>query len=204
MRTSPLPNWLSTVRILLAPGALTAALAGSRPWFAGLLAAGLLTDALDGYLARRLHAETSFGRKLDSAADYVTLLNGVAGIALLWPEIMRRELPWVLAGLGAFFAVIFYGYSRLGRAPCYHTWAAKVFTVACAVSLIPLLAEGAAWPFRVAIALQILAGIEELAIAMLIPKHEGEVPTLWHAWRLRRAGSAQSTPPPGSANPWPR
>lgn len=201
MSRSHLPNWFTGTRILLAPGALTAALAGSRPWFVGLLAAGLLTDAIDGYLARRLRAESDFGRKLDSAADYATMLIGIAGIALLWPDIMRRELPWVIAALAAFFAVIVYGFVRLGRAPCYHTWAAKAFAVACALSLVPLLAGWTARPFHVAIALQVLAGAEELAIALLIPRHEGEMPTVWHAWRLRRAVRARLTPPPGSPNP---
>jgi phosphatidylglycerophosphate synthase len=186
MSLSRLPNALSTLRIVLAPAALTAALAGSRPWFIGLLAAGLLTDAIDGFIARRLNAESDFGRKLDSAADYVTMLIGIAGIALLWPDIMRRELPWVLAALVAFFAVIVYGLIRLGRAPCYHTWASKVFAVACALSLVPLLAEWTAWPFHAAITLQILAGLEELVIVLLIPQHRGEVATVWHAWRLRQ------------------
>jgi phosphatidylglycerophosphate synthase len=201
MGKSHLPNWFTGTRILLAPGALTAALAGSRPWFIGLLAAGLLTDAIDGYLARRLRAESDFGRKLDSAADYVTMLIGIAGIALLWPDIMRRELPWVIAALAAFFAVIVYGFARLGRAPCYHTWASKAFAFACALSLIPLLAEVATWPFHAAITLQVLAGAEEIAIAMLIPRHQGEVPTVWHAWRLRGAERERLTPPPGSPNP---
>lgn len=187
MPKSRLPNSLSALRILLAPASLVAALAGSRPWFAGLLAAALLTDAIDGYLARRLDAETDFGRKLDSAADYVTMLIGIAGIALLWPDIMRRELPWVIAALAAFFAVIVYGFVRLGRAPCYHTWASKAFAVACALSLVPLLAGWSAAPFHAAIALQVLAGVEEIAIALLIPQHRGEMPTLWHAWRLRQS-----------------
>lgn len=190
MPRSRLPNALSALRMLLAPASLVAALAGSRPWFAGLLAAALLTDAVDGYLARRLNAESDFGRKLDSAADYVTMLIGIAGIALLWPDIMRRELPWVFAALGAFFAVIVYGFVRLGRAPCYHTWASKAFAVACALSLIPLLAGWSAAPFHAAITLQVLAGAEEIAIALLIPEHRGEMPTIWHAWRLR-----QSQPP---------
>ena len=187
MNRSFLPNALSALRILLAPAALMAAVAGSRPWFVGCLAAGLLTDAIDGYLARRLKAESDFGRKLDSAADYVTMLIGIAGIALLWPDIMRRELPWVFAALGAFFAVIVYGFVRLGRAPCYHTWASKGFAAACAVSLVPLLAEWSVWPFHAAIALQVLAGVEEIAIAVLIPQHHGEMPTLWHAWRQRQS-----------------
>src|ERR1041385_3278095 len=104
------------------PIVLLTAMAGSRRWFVVLLIVSLATDALDGFLARRLNAYSDLGRKLDSAADYITMIVGVSGIALLWPEIMHRELPWVAVGVIAFFAVVVYGFVRLGRAPCYHTW----------------------------------------------------------------------------------
>ncbi len=184
------PNLLSGTRIALMPAVLTSAIAGSRSWFIILLTAGLATDALDGFLARRLHAFTDFGRKLDSAADYLTMVTGIAGIALLWPEIMRRELPWVVAGLAAFLAVVVYGFVRLGRAPCYHTWASKVGVVACAFSLVPLLAEWTVVPFHAAMIFLIVAGVEEMVIALLVPAHTGEMPSAWHAWRLRRESMA--------------
>ncbi|HEY1108191.1 MAG TPA: CDP-alcohol phosphatidyltransferase family protein [Opitutaceae bacterium] len=184
-----LPNILSGTRIALMPAVLLAAIAGSRLWFTILLAAALSTDALDGFFARRFNAFTDFGRKLDSAADYLTMLVGISGIALLWPEIMKRELPWVMAGVGAFFAVIVYGFIRLGRAPCYHTWLSKIGVVGCALSLIPLLAEWTAAPFHVAIVVLVVTGMEEMAIALLVPQHTGEVATVWHAWRLRRQKS---------------
>ena len=187
MKRSLVPNVLSALRIALMPAVLLTAVGGSRAWFGGLLAAALLTDALDGYLARRLHAQSELGRKLDSFADYLVMITGIAGIALLWPEIMRRELAWVAVGLVAFFAVVIYGFVRLGRAPCYHTWASKVLAVACGFSIIPLLAEWSAVPFHVVMTLLVLCGVEEIAIAVLVPWHPGEVPSAWHAWRLRRA-----------------
>jgi phosphatidylserine synthase len=182
------PNLLSGTRIALMPAVLLAAIFGSKPWFVILLAASLTTDALDGFLARRLNAFSDFGRKLDSAADYLTLMTGLAGIALLWPESVRRELPWIATGLGAFFGVIVFGFIRLGRAPCYHTWAAKLGAIGCSLSMIPLLSGWSAGPFHVMIGLQVLAALEEVVIIMLIPKHEGEIATVWHAWRLRRSG----------------
>ncbi|MEY2877815.1 MAG: hypothetical protein RLZZ15_195 [Verrucomicrobiota bacterium] len=178
---------LSALRIALMPAVLSTALGGSRPWFLALLTIALLTDALDGFLARRWNAGSELGRKLDSAADYLTMITGIAGIALLWPDIMHRELAWVVAGLTAFFAVIVYGLVRLGRAPCYHTWASKALGVACAFSLVPLLAGWTALPFRIAMALLVLGGLEEIVIAMLVPWHEGEIASAWHAWRLRAA-----------------
>lgn len=182
------PNLLSATRIGLMPAVLAAAVAGERGWFTGLIAVSLLTDALDGPLARRLGAATDFGRKLDSAADYATMFSGVAGIALLWPEVVRRELPWILTGLVAFLAVIVLGFVRLGRAPCYHTWASKAGAVLCPLSLVPLLAGGPTWPFHAVIVLLVLTGLDEIAITVLLPEHLGEMPSAWHAWRRRRGG----------------
>lgn len=181
-----LPNLLSATRIALMPAVLTAALAGSRVWFVVLVAASLATDALDGYFARRFNAFSDFGRKLDSIADYFTMIVGLAGIALLWPEIVRREIAWVAAGLVAFFAVIVYGFVRLGRAPCYHTWLSKCGVMGCALAQIPLLAGWSAVPFHAMIVVMIAAAVEEIAIAMLIPTYVGEMATVWHAWHWRR------------------
>lgn len=180
------PNLITASRIVLMPAVFTAALLGSRPWFVVLLVISLSTDGIDGFLARRFNAFSDFGRKLDSAADYLTLTTGLAGIALLWPETMRRELPWVVTGLAVFFAVIAFGVVRLGRVPCYHTWAAKVGTAGCALSLIPLLSGWAAAPFHVMVVVQIAAGVEEMIIIQLVPTHQGEIATVWHAWQLRR------------------
>ena len=194
VRLTHVPNLLSAARIALMPAVLTTAVAGSRFWFVVLLVLSLATDALDGYLARRLNAFSDLGRKLDSFADYITLFTGLAGIALLWPAIMQRELPWVAVVMAAFFAAVVYGFLRLGRAPCYHTWASKALAVGCALSLVPLLAEWSAVPFHIVVVLQVLAGAEEIAIAVLVPWHVGEMPTLWHAWRLRRESSALLKP----------
>ena len=55
------PNLLTATRIELMPAVLTAAVAGSRVWFAALIAAALATDAFDGFLARRLRAFSDYG-----------------------------------------------------------------------------------------------------------------------------------------------
>lgn len=188
------PNLVTALRIVLMPAALMAAIAGSKPGFVGLLAIALATDAIDGFLARRLNAFSDFGRKLDSAADYVTLVAGLGGIALLWPDIVRRELPWVVTGMVAFFAVIVYGFVRLGRAPCYHTWASKFGAVFCPITLVPLLNGWTAVPFHVAIVLLVLTGVEEIAIALIAPHHSGEMPSVWHALRQRGAAGRRGGP----------
>lgn len=192
------PNVFTALRVALAPAVLMMAMAGSRRGFIILLAIALSTDAIDGILARLLRADTDFGRKFDSLADYLMMLTGVAGIALLWPEIVRRELVWIASALGAFFAAVIYGFVRVGRAPCYHTWASKALAVLAALSVIPLLAEWSATPFHVVVVLQVIGGLEEMVIAVLVPHHVGEMPTVWHAWKVRTSGKVLLTPPSGS------
>ena len=54
------------------------------------------------------------------------------------------------------------------------------------MTVIVLLAGWSAGPFHCAVGLQVLCGIEELAIAILLPGYSGHMPSLWHAWRHRR------------------
>lgn len=184
------PNIITATRLVLMPGVLALAVAGERMWFAVVLGVALLTDVFDGLVARWLDAYSDFGRKLDSVADYVTLCVGLSGIVLLWPEVVRREWPWIAAGMGMFAAVLVFGFWKLGRAPCYHTWGAKLGAVVCAVSLVPLLAGWAAWPFHAAIVLQVLVGAEAIAITLVLPRHVGTMQSVWHAWKARQGAKA--------------
>ncbi len=98
------PNLLTVARLVLAAG-FFAGLAlyrfpTSRPWvllaaFATFILAAL-TDALDGYLARRWNAETVFGRVMDPFADKVLVLG--AFIFLAGPNFAPKHpvfpLPW--------------------------------------------------------------------------------------------------------------
>ena len=64
-----LPNALTVFRMLCAFALLL-----FRPlslWFLLIYAIAGLTDLLDGFFARRFHAESSFGARLDSAADFL-------------------------------------------------------------------------------------------------------------------------------------
>ena len=182
------PNFLSWVRIVgTAPLLVVAIMAGSRSWFFGLLCVAWLTDALDGWIARRFQAESERGRMLDSWGDYVTTLLCVVGLTRLWPEIMTREWPWFATGVTGFFGIVIYGLVRYRRAPAYHTWMAKAVAVATPFALAPLLLGWSAVPFHCVVILQVLGTVEEMIISILLPGASCEMPTAWHAWRRREA-----------------
>jgi phosphatidylglycerophosphate synthase len=185
-----LPNLLSLLRIVvLAP--LMMALAwttGSRVWFLALFGAALVTDALDGFLARRLGAESDLGRRLDSWGDYAMTAAVVVAIWRLWPEVVQQEWPWFVTTLVGCFAIVVYGLVRWRRVLGFHTWLAKAMAMILPAGVVVLLAGWSAVPFHAAVILQVLCGMEEMVIAFLLPGFSGHIPSFWHALQRRRAG----------------
>jgi phosphatidylglycerophosphate synthase len=187
-----LPNLLSVLRLVLAAlMVVVAATAGSRAWFLILFGTALVTDALDGFLARRWHAVSDLGRRLDSWGDYVMTAAAVAGIWLLWPEVVRKEWPWFVTTVVGCFAIVVYGLVRWRRVLGYHTWLAKAMVFVLPIAVVVLLAGWSVAPFHVAVLLQVLCGVEEMVIAFLLPGFSGEMPSLWHALRRRREERAK-------------
>jgi CDP-diacylglycerol--glycerol-3-phosphate 3-phosphatidyltransferase len=86
-----LPNALTIFRLALIPpfAVLVLASNGGRTWYAAtiFLIAGI-TDQVDGFLARRWHVESPFGKLADPLAD--RLMIGTA-VVLEWHA---GRLPW--------------------------------------------------------------------------------------------------------------
>jgi phosphatidylglycerophosphate synthase len=189
-----LPNLLSLLRIVvLAPAMVAVACAGgSRTWFLACFGAALVTDALDGFLARRLNAQSDLGRRFDSWGDYLMTGAAAVGVWRLWPEVVHREWPWFVAVLVGCFAIVTYGLVRWRRVLGYHTWLAKMMAVLLPVALVGLLAGWSAVPFHVVVVLQALCALEEQVIAFLLPGYSGEVASVWHARRMRQGNRGSS------------
>ena len=88
------PNILSALRIIGALGLLFSKPAGAAFW--AIYALCGISDMADGWLARKLHAETKAGAILDSVAD----LSFVACCAIrLLPLLSIPSWLWIWAGI---------------------------------------------------------------------------------------------------------
>ncbi|HUJ44589.1 MAG TPA: CDP-alcohol phosphatidyltransferase family protein [Opitutaceae bacterium] len=198
-----LPNFLSLLRLACAPLLVIAVVAtGSRPWFWSLFGGMLLTDALDGFLARRLHAVSDLGRRLDSYGDYATVGATVAGVWLLWPAVMLQEWRWIAGAFIACFAVTVYGLVRWRIVLGYHTLLAKFLGFLLPATLTVMLLGWSVIPFHFAVILQVMAAAEEFTIALLLPGYSGAVRTVRQAWQMRQTlGSHSPNQPERPARP---
>ena len=159
-----LPNALTVLRLALIPIfiALVVQAEGEASWAAGIVfgAAGI-TDQIDGWLARRWHVESNFGRFADPLADRLSL---DAAVILLWAY---DRLPWpalavILVRDGILIlgtpAALRRGYdfsvSFLGKAATWLLYASIAFVL--------VTEEGTVWPlalFWCGVGLSVAAGI---------------------------------------------
>ncbi|MBU1405465.1 MAG: CDP-alcohol phosphatidyltransferase family protein [Proteobacteria bacterium] len=178
-----IPNLLSILRILLAPLLLVAAARGLPGLFLFLFILSLVSDALDGFLARRLNQVSEWGAQLDSWGDLATYFAAPLGVWLLWPALVRQELTFILLGLGSFLLPVLLGFYKFRRLTSYHTRAARFAAVLLGIAVPLLLVGGPSWPFRFAILLFLLAELEEVAITLRLKHWQANIPSFWHCCR---------------------
>ena len=96
-----LPNVISALRIA---GSVNLLFCDATGWpFWVLYALCGISDMVDGWLARRLHAETKTGAVLDSVADIVFV--ACSAIRLL-PELEIPDWLWIWAGVIVFIKIV--------------------------------------------------------------------------------------------------
>ena len=84
-----IPNMLSSFRVLLIPLFIWLYLGKDNvPATAAILALSGLTDALDGFIARRFHMITDFGKALDPVADKLTQIAMLCCLVVRFPRML--------------------------------------------------------------------------------------------------------------------
>jgi len=185
-----IPTALTIFRLLSAPVLMVLAYMGRERYFLWLAIAALLSDVLDGALARRLGASSETGRLLDSWADLLIAMVSFAGATLLWPDTMREEAGYFAIVLTALVAPNAWGLLRYRRLLGYHTISAKASGVLLAVGAVALFIGLTPLPFRLAAFIELAVAAEYIAISLILPGWNGEMKSAWHAWRQRRGAIA--------------
>lgn len=160
-----IPNALTIARFVAIPifAWLYLEAGDGAAWGAGVFfAAAALTDQVDGYLARRWHVESRFGKVADPLAD--RLMIGTAVILML----ATGRIP-ILAGiviLGRDVALLL-GYKLLspGGYELEVTFLGKTATwvLYAALGLVLVTPEGTSWPvvlLWIGVALSVGAGVQ--------------------------------------------
>jgi CDP-diacylglycerol--glycerol-3-phosphate 3-phosphatidyltransferase len=159
-----LPNALTVLRLVLVPVFVVLMLQADDgySWTAGILfALAAITDQIDGWLARRWHVESEFGKVADPLADRLMI---DAAIILLWAA---GRLPFIaLALILLRDGVLLGGYrflqgrgidlnvSLLGKIATWILYASLALTI-----VTPGGTEWPLWLFWIGLILALVAGI---------------------------------------------
>jgi phosphatidylglycerophosphate synthase len=191
MATMNVPNTISMLRIALVPVLLW--LAWTRqPAFAYVLAVSLLSDILDGYLARRLNQQTRLGAQLDSWGDFLTVLIYLPAALWLQPIELRHSIPYVEVALASYSFPIALGFVKYHRLTSYHTRLMTVTAYAMGIAMVCFFAGWSAIPFRSACVLLLVAAIEEIMITNALPEWVENVGSYRAALLLRKGSGIQA------------
>jgi cardiolipin synthase len=182
-RLLTIPNLLCLVRLLGSFVLIPIALQGRNEVFLWLFLFLAATDWLDGKLAILLNQRSVFGARLDSWADAALYAAMIFGIVVMYGDVLRAEMSWVLLALGSYLASTLAGFWKYQRWPSYHTRAAKTSWLLTAVAVIALFTDWSIWPLRIAALGVTLTNLEALAITAISPQWRADVTSVYHAWR---------------------
>lgn len=179
-------NALSAARIACAPLGLVLAWRGATAAFVAVFALALLTDVLDGIVARRFQLVSESGARLDQWGDFALWASLPLAAWWLWPATLAREAWFVALAFACMLLPTAIAYCKYRAVPGYHTWSVKIGAIAMGVAAPLLLLFDVAWPFRAAALFQVVCAIDELGITLLSPVCRNDVGSVLHVLREPR------------------
>ncbi len=182
-----LPLALTALRTALGPVVLALAFQHpSGPAFAVCLVLALLSDYFDGVIARRLGVATPGLRRMDSMADTIFYASALVSAWHLHAPLLYPYLPPLALLLALELVRYAFDYRKFGKEASYHMWSSKLWGVTLFMGFYSLLVyEDAGWPVALAIWMGVVADLEGLAISSVVREWKADVPSFYHAIRMR-------------------
>jgi CDP-diacylglycerol--glycerol-3-phosphate 3-phosphatidyltransferase len=188
-----IPNLITIYRLLAFPLILYFAIAGKESLFAIFLIINLVSDAIDGFIARRFNMETEIGAKLDSFADNLTYVLVFVGIYIFKLEELLPYKVSFLIFIGILLLTVVLSLVKFGKFPSLHMYITKIGGYIQGAFFICLFTIGFVTPFYYfVICWGILGAIESIAIQLTIPEMRSNVKGLY--WILKEKKTDRKKP----------
>ena len=179
-----IPNLLSLYRLLMFPYILYLSISRQEQLFAILLTINLITDVLDGLIARCFNMQTELGARLDSIADLGTYIAAIVGIFFF----RASDFHPYLVSFSIFIFLLCFAHIlsliKFRRLPSLHLYSWKIGGYIEGAFFIVLFTFGFYVVFYyVMIIWGILAFCEHIIIQLIIPKMKSNAKGLY--WILK-------------------
>ncbi|MDJ0646783.1 MAG: CDP-alcohol phosphatidyltransferase family protein [Flavobacteriaceae bacterium] len=180
-------DWFSFYRIVAAPFLILLIWLDNRLIFTWLLLISYSTDAIDGFLARKLKITSSRGSQLDSLGDQITLTIGLIGLFFFENEFILENLVIIVIAFMPYIVQMIIAYSKYGKATAFHTYLAKFSAVMQSVFILWSLFFSPEYVlFYMMIAIGILETIEEITLIFMYDNWVSDVKSIFWAYKDKR------------------
>jgi hypothetical protein len=121
-----IPNQITAIRFLAIPVMWLMAFHKQLTLIGIGLAISLVSDFLDGAVARKLHQTSDFGSKFDSISDQFVQLSALIWVFWLMPEIISENTSISILAVAAYFTSLLVGLVKFRRLANLHLYLSKV------------------------------------------------------------------------------
>lgn len=180
-------DWFSFYRIFAVPFLLVLIFLDERLIFTWLLLVSYSTDAIDGYLARKLKITSPRGSQLDSFGDQMTLIMGLIGLSYFEMAFIKTNLLIILIAFVPYIIQMIIAYLKYGKATAFHTYLAKLSAIIQSAFILWSLFFSPQYVlFYAMIAIGILETIEEITLIFMYENWASDVKSIFHALKDKR------------------
>jgi CDP-diacylglycerol--glycerol-3-phosphate 3-phosphatidyltransferase len=193
-----IPQLLILFRFLLAPIILGLA------YFLGneakliivvLMYLGLLSDILDGIIARKQNISSATLRRLDSQVDMIFWFSIGLSTWILYPALISNNSWSITAILAMELACYAISLVKFKKETCTHAFLSKLWGLSLLAAFTSLIGFNyAGWAFQLAIVLGLISHIDRILITLMLPKWTHDVPSAFHAYLIRKGISFKRNP----------
>lgn len=180
-------DWFSFYRIFAAPFLLILIWLDDRYIFSWLLLVSYATDAIDGYLARKLNITSPRGSQLDSFGDQVTLIVGLIGLFYFEASFIKANLILILIAFVPYIAQMIIAYLKYGKATAFHTYLAKLSAILQSVFILWSLFFTPEYSlFYIMVVIGLLETFEEITLIFMYDNWVSDVKGIYYAYKDKR------------------
>lgn len=180
-------DWFSFYRIAAAPLLLCLIWFDERLIFSWFLLVSYSTDAIDGFLARKLKITSPRGSQLDSFGDQITLAIGIIGLFYFENDFIRKNLLLILIAFIPYIVQMIIAYLKYGKASAFHTYLAKLSAVLQSLFIIWALFLSPQYVlFYIMIVIGLLETFEEITLIFMFDNWASDVKGIYWALKDKR------------------
>lgn len=179
-----IPNAISIYRIAMIPVIAYWIYSENRAMFFMFISINLVSDWLDGFIARRFQWQTKLGASLDSIGDLSTYLMAAIGFYQLEKSFIAEHAFSLSSLISIYCLPILSCLIRFQNIPSFHLYSSKIAAYSSGIFLISYAVWGPIyWIYNVFVFCVVFSELEVFLISLLLKEHRSNIGSIYFLMR---------------------